>query len=74
MRTLRNKVCGLEYELSHYRETISRQQQMLADLKQRIETNYLDRENLVQSVPVALRKITRDIAELQSRFDGSPRS
>jgi cell division protein FtsL len=69
MRTLKNNVYGLEYELSHCRETISKQQQMLSDLKQRIETNYLDRENLVHSVPVALRKITRDIDAIRSQLE-----
>ena len=69
IRALRNKVYGLEYELSHYRETISRQQGMLSDLKQRIEMNYLDRENLVLSVPVALRKITRDIDAIRSQLE-----
>ena len=69
LRTLRNKIYGLEYELSHYRTTISRQQQLLYVLKQRIETNDLDRENLVHSVPVALRKITRDIDEIRSQLE-----
>jgi len=72
LRTQMSKVYGLEYELFHYRETISRQQQMLSDLKQRIETNYLDRENLVHSVPVALRKITRDIDALRSQLENAP--
>jgi cell division protein FtsL len=67
MRTLRNKVYGLEYELSHCRETISKQQQMLSDLKQRIETRNLT--NLVHSVPVALRKITRDIDAIRSKLE-----
>lgn len=71
MRALRNKVYGLENELSYYQETILRQQQLIASLKERVETNYLDRENLVQSVPAALRKLTRDINEMRSRLEGS---
>jgi hypothetical protein len=45
--------------------------QTLSDLNHRQLSNDNDRDNLVKSVPVALRKITRDLIDMQEKLDSA---
>jgi cell division protein FtsL len=68
IRTLENTIIGLNVELTKQHEDYATLKQSISDISLRQRALDNDRDNLAKSIPVTLRKITRDITSLQDKF------